>query len=488
MAGLDPNAWLDEDPERMSLVDGWIIRSVLGSYDFWLHASEKLCIDPENHRSTLADFDDFKHNIILIGLRRYYNIMQDTVPPDGKMNLPQPEVFEDFLRAEAKNGSLCLEEETSDIIREYKNLLEDTRDFSYQAKKFMPAWLTRKRAGHISSGSDLTLEKLLTSAEIHADIVSAVDQDNDSFILYGRHPEYDEPSGRVDLGKDLRNLSASIGGLFRGDCYLFHSPTGGGKTVVAGQILVNLVLSGLKGIFISTEQPWKEIEPRIISSACDVQINMPFMVNRFHREAALQHKSCQQRILEWEKNAFEKFCFVRWSTDNTQSVRTDLEATIRKGAARLGQQPDFVILDWIGGAIGDNVDSNNLRFAYQTAADAFAAAADKHKFIGIATAQSKSDRNYLTLTAEQLAECKSMHRKFTTLVGITAIAEKTDDEGHDPTNNRIRKFQFFDVSKARKGIERRIAMERFFEYQKFRERAFGNSDIAHGGQPQNPEI
>jgi hypothetical protein len=241
------------------------------------------------------------------------------------------------------------------------------------------------------------------------------------------------------------------------------------NTVLAVQLMVDLVGTNNCGIFISTEQPWKELEPRIISNTCGVDIGHEALKNRFDYEALKPQKFHISKVDEWERTAAGKFVFFHWNSDNTQSVKTDLEATLRKGKSMLGRDPDFVILDWIGGAIGSEANHENLRFTYQNTADAFAASAQKHKFIGIAFAQTKGDKVYYSLSSEHLAECKTMHRKFTALVGVTAITVK-DEKEMDGSAAKYETKQYFDVSKSRKGEAARISVDRIFQFQKFRER------------------
>lgn len=337
------------------------------------------------------------------------------------------------------------------------------------AARFLPAWLSKRRAKFLGvRAKNMTLDELMTASERHSDVVSSISTSSDDIVLYGRHKRYSEESGAIHL-TSLPCLSQSIGGFFKGDAYLFQAPTGGGKTVMAVQLLVDLIGTNNCGIFISTEQPWKEIEPRIISNTCNIDISHEALKNRFDYEALKNQKFHISKVDEWEKNAAGKFVFFHWNSDNTQSVKTDLEATLRKGKSMLGREPDFVILDWIGGAIGSEANHENLRFTYQNTADAFAAAAQKHSFIGIAFAQTKGDKVYYTLGSEQLAECKTMHRKFTALVGVTAITVK-DDKDMDGTQAKYETKQFIDVAKSRKGEAARISVDRVFQFQKFRER------------------
>lgn len=461
MAGFErvsENAWMDEDPSRMGIVEDWIFSSALSDYDFWLSVADRVCLDPYDG-SDIDDFDKHERNIAFSAVRKFIRTM-------GTSEIPAPDALGDFLKQEAKSGNLCMEEEIPGVMDFYRNCTGKKVSPSVisLAGKFLPPWLSRKRAKLIGNQSRrMTLDELVTAGERHSDVVSSICASDTDIVLYGNHPRFQEDSGAIQL-RSLPRLSTSLGGFYRGDAYLFQAQSGAGKTVMSVQMLVDFVSQNMKGIFISTEQPWKEIEPRIISNATSIDIGHDALKNRFDYERLKSEKFSISKVDEWEAMARGKFVFFHWSSDNTQSVKTDLEATLRKGKSLLGDEPDFVILDWIGGALGSDTNSDNLRFTYQTTADAFAAACLKHRFIGIAFAQSKADKVYYSLGSEQLAECKTMHRKFAGLVGITAIPVKDDQGG---AKSKYEKTQYLDVSKSRKGDPARIGVTREFGFQKF---------------------
>lgn len=479
---INAEQWLNADDSRMILAEDYIFLASIHDYDFWLTTSEKLCLDPITGKS-IDDFDVVERNIIFTGLRKLQNITDvadaSSSVTEGTEGGSRPNthasVLKEFLTQEALLGNLCSEDEIDGVIAVYEEALKE-RDKAITltplAKKFLPIWLSRKRREHIANTTrDMTIDEMLTVSEQHSDAVSGISASSTDLFLFGNHPRNEEIEPGIDL-LTLPNLSQSLGSLYRGDAYMFQAPTGGGKTVMATQILVDLIGQGRKGLFISTEQPWREIEPRLISNAVDIPISEEFLRNQFDYQKAeeLQPSSRLDDIIAWEESIKGMFVFSHWNTDNTQSVRTDLEATIRKSRSLLGCDPEFVILDWIGGALGSDVNSDNLRFVYQATADAFAAASQKHNFIGIAFAQSKMDRTYYALGSEQLAECKTMHRKFTALVGITAISVKDDQQQQANTEPKYQADQFLDVSKSRKGEAARIRVKRDFKYQRFLER------------------
>jgi hypothetical protein len=470
---LKPFEHLGTDPGMSIKAEEWIFAAAVHNYDFWLNVAQRVCLDPTDG-SDIDDFEVMERNIAFIGLRRLLSIALDQDTDTGKEKGPvDPNLLSEYLHQEARQGKVCSEDEIDGVIEFYKKTVADPGfgiAVTPLAKLYLAPWLSRRRARHIGKGSkNMFLDEMVLQGERHADAVSSINDKSDSIILYGKHPRYHEDSGQIQLST-LPTLSRCLGGLFRGDAYMFQAPTGGGKTVLACQLLIDLVNQGYKGLFISTEQPWKEIEPRIISNACSISIGHPSLKNRFDYAAIQGEKSIIHAIDDWERKASGKFAFFHWNADNTQSVKTDLEATLRRGKVLLGQAPDFVILDWIGGALGSDVSSENLRFVYQATADTFAASCLNHQFIGMAFAQSKADKVYHSLGSEQLAECKTMHRKFSALVGVTAITAK-EDPSKDGAMVKYETRQFFDIAKSRKGEPAKIPVDRLFEYQTFRERS-----------------
>lgn len=477
-------------PAQRKEVEKWIMYAMIHDFDFWLMCQERVCKDPE----TLKDIDDFnkpEYNAIFKAMRIF-----NTLKEEGYAGpfAPTVEAMKGILELQADGGNVCTMDEVPAILEVY-SILYDSGDTAKSwlgtAKSVFPHWLSISRAGYVANGAtDATLDELVDAAEKQSDAV-ATTQDED-IILYGTQVRAPKPKNSVSLS-GFPLLSSKLGNFRYGNGYLFQAPSGGGKTVMACQLVHEFVSQGLKGVLITTEQGFDELEPRFISLACTINIKHAGLEQGVDIELLRTDKhdpSIFTRYNEWEQLAKEMFVVYPWGSDNSQSIHTDLEATIRKVTKLLGQPPQFVILDWIGGALGADVAPEFMRVAYQKAANAFAASAKKHKYIGCAMAQTVGNKHLMKLDASTLAECKTMHTKFCSLIGITAIEtlDRTGEESTDPNNNKkgkhppaqlpetvklvkdlYREEQFFDISKARFGKPGRIAIKREFEYQRFRE-------------------
>ena len=475
-------------PGQMQEAEKWIMLSLIHNYDFWLMCQERLCKDPETSKE-IDDFYDVKHNVIFRGLRIYANLQGET---DGKSDhTPTASSLQTVLKMQADQALLCTHEEIPEIVRlydEYKADAKSGNDWVNSAKKIFNGWLSISRTKHIVTGAkDSTLDELIANAERQSDAVSTT-QDED-IVLFGKHKRRVHPKNSISL-TGFPFLSQKLGNFRYGNAYLFQAPTGGGKTVMACQLVHEFISQGLKGVMITTEQGFDELEPRFVAIACSINIGHKGL-NQGVDEPLLQNDksdpSLYTRFREWEAMANGMFVVYPWENDNSQSIHTDLEATIRKVTKLLGVPPQFVILDWIGGALGSDVEPENTRIAYQLAADAFAASAKKHKYIGCAFAQSIVNKHLFKLDASTLAECKTMHRKYCSLIGITAIenidskGQSTDrfgkpvDEDTQKANNSkltrdlYQDEQFFDIAKARFGKPGRIQIKREFHFQRFKE-------------------
>ena len=464
------------------------MRTMIHDFDFWLLCQERVCRDAESGED-IDDFDKHEFNIIFKGMRNFNELKGEEFAGSFA---PTAEALRSVLEMAADKGDLCTVDEIPEVVALYSVYYNDATTaagwFS-SAKMAFPFWLSMSRSKHVSTGSvDFTLDELIESAEKQSDSVSTTSDDD--IVLYGKHVRAVKPKNSISLS-GFPILSSKIGNFRYGNGYLFQAPSGGGKTVMACQLVHEFVSQGLKGVLITTEQGFDELEPRFISMACSINIKHPGLEQGVDPDLLQLDKadpSINTRFREWENIAKEMFVVYPWEGDNSQSIHTDLEATIRKTTKLLGQAPQFVILDWIGGALGSDVNPEFLRVAYQKAANAFAASAKKHKFIGCAFAQTVGSKHLFKLDASTLGECKTMHIKYCSLIGITAI-ENLDKVGEEKetinaagkkvtqTNTKnsktvkdmYRNEQFFDISKARFGKPGRIAIIREFEFQRFRE-------------------
>ena len=294
---------------------------------------------------------------------------------------------------------------------------------------------------------------------VHAKLIDQLlESDKEAFVAFDKIVE---PPPVELIPSGLRACDESLGGGFgKGEFSLVVAPSGSGKTTFGCQLAGTFGLQKFKVLFITTEQPPNELQPRIVSNLCGI---------RFDRiRGGLQRSALSLD----ERSRYEKICgslganlhFADWSKNRSRSIRTDLRTEVERLAAQNGRV-DVVIFDWIGRALGTGVgkDQHALRLAFQETGDALADIAREMKIvvIGFAQAAIGTTRGKKRIEQDDIAECKSLGRSATNVIGISALRDETDDDGAN-----FSPIQYLFVSKARKSAGGCRRFRRQFEFQR----------------------
>lgn len=282
--------------------------------------------------------------------------------------------------------------------------------------------------------------------------------------LYGFGEGLDEACVDVErYNTGLPALNDALGGgLGRKEFTLFIGGTGSGKTIVATQLASQFASQGRKGIIITTEEPHQNLELRIVSNFCHV----PYaLIKDGFKPSRLSPVQIQSYV--HLRTVMAKNLFIRdWLEDRSKSILSDLDNEIRAFKDEHGTL-DFVILDWIGSALGAlNLNKPEaIRHVYQATADKMSDLALAHDIPTIAFAQANPtlSANKRRIDQTCLAECKSMGRNATNIIGITALMDLSESDEEKAIY--LPKQEFF-VSKARKSAGGRVPFRRQFEYQR----------------------
>jgi hypothetical protein len=281
--------------------------------------------------------------------------------------------------------------------------------------------------------------------------------------IIGNHPLFSRPNAAtIDSG--IPAVDAVTGGFGFGDLVLVIGVTGVGKTVLACQLATTFALGGHPGMLVTTEQAQEELEPRIYSNFCDI----PF--DRIKDGVDFEKLSTDQQtaIEGLEARLKGKLEIADWGRERSKSIEHDLQAELRGYLAQHGAPPQWLILDWIGGALGD-IARNELsetRQRYENAAVNLARIAQKENIVLIAFTQASVDaaKNNPRIDVSCAAECKTMESSAITVIGISGLEEDLElvEGGALPYRAR----QYLWVSKSDRGTGL-IAVARRFENQRF---------------------
>jgi len=281
----------------------------------------------------------------------------------------------------------------------------------------------------------------------------------------------------VDLENQAPRLKTSIprlndslgGGYGLGEAVCWISATGGGKTVAALQIAMEMLMSNgpdVRGLYITTEQPPEQLFPRLVSA----QLSIPFDENITDGVDLRRLDSKQrQNAADLVKTMGNRLLFERWQDmGNATTFKQDMEAKIQKFLREYGRL-DFLVFDWLGAALVGKTEKNpdQLRLIYHFAALALCDLAEQYGFSCHYFAQAnpvQADKQK-RVKAIHCAECKTIDQKSHVTIGISALKQKGDDSEDGEDVYETRQYWFYD--KNRKARGKLLFVDREMHYQRF---------------------
>lgn len=257
------------------------------------------------------------------------------------------------------------------------------------------------------------------------------------------------------------------GGLCRGESTLIIGTSGGGKTLCCCQLASNMALNGTRVVVISTEQSAVQLKPRFVSCHC----NIPFSrINSGVRSSDLtpEEMALYRRFLERVNS--QVFQIVHWEAHDKQ-IDERFEEILNSTAESMGNFPEVVILDGLGGAFGKQINHDvwAYRAELKRGACLMAALAKKHNIHTITTAQANMSQcvGRVRVDATVLSENKSLGDPMTNILGISALRNDSAERADGYEGSMYRREQFLYLSKSKSGAERRIQVIRDFAFQRF---------------------
>ena len=428
---------------------------------------DTLCVHPSEAGYVQEDFPYPVDNLIYRIIRRY---REETAGHAGLNVVPQ-DYFGAALNVLVEKGEV-LADNVPAALERFRYLLAQTAESILpQLADHVGYWLAKRRIQKavVVAANDANF---LRPEELAAEINQAVALQDQ---MGAEKSEHEFGDGWIQGVPDVSRLSTGLrrldevvgGGLGIGEFALFIAPQAGGKTVMACQLGAKFAQDGHDGILITTEQPHVELERRIVSNCCGI----PFKLRKdgFHPEKLSPDKAAQ--VAKLHELIRKKMLILEWRSDRAKSMTTDLREVVRAYREKRGKNPDWLIVDWIGGGLGPLAPQQlqYYRLLFHQLANELGALAEREKIVvvGFIQANTVTRKNNLRIDSTHIAECKTAGQSAHTIVGISAMQESADAmENGDAT--AFARRQLLWVSKSRKGTGGGVPVERDFEYQRFR--------------------
>lgn len=409
------------------------------------------------------DFSDPIHEACFQAAKMY----RTSIPYDGKpFSL---DFFGRCLKSLSDHGMYIREAEIPEAMQRTSRILSLPIEAAVQLTgTYLLDWLKRRRTKFITTQFTGTgkppgwLQDRLNEEMRKLDhVVLGAAADRLRPFGYGLdNPEKDVP--RIITRLPTLNRVTG-GGIGKGEGTLVIAPSGVGKTTAGCQFAVDFVnLSRQKGLYVTTEEPQVKIERRMVSNLCNIpisQIKDNFDINTFgdaQRQAYDKMRTCYNQ---------QNFHIFHWPKNSTMSIEKGLEEQIDRAAQVMGGI-DFVILDWLGAALGGmETDDRKLRLSYHNGAANMARIAEAWKIATVTFAQTTEKGKGIALVdSRHLAECKTAHWEMTTVLGMSGLLN--DEAAYDAGKSIYRKEQNIFISKARYGEGGVVKIHRQMDFQR----------------------
>jgi len=451
-----------------------VLRCVISDSEFRQKTIKMLCINPKDGKP-IKDFSTDINNALYSAQVMFVQLT------GGRVEMPL-QFAESILTQMSETSDLIGPDEVSQAMMHLRTIME----LQIQPSKAMVMdgfriWLGKRRAERVIrahtafptwSASDMLDETRLNNAAID------LTEGEDSFVEFGVGLDTQKLDiHRIPLN-GLRSLSQAIGGGFANkEATLVVAPEGSGKTILGCQIASVLASQQNQvGIFVSTEQGSEELEPRVIS--CNCQIPYDLIKDKFH--VSMLNAEQLKRYHAFREAIKGKLFWENWGVgDHNMSIENDLMELITRREEQIGRKVNFLVLDWIGGALGKlrAEDHERITPSLQLAGDTVAQVAKERDMYTIAFAQANMSMaiNRPNVNATMISNCKSLGQKFTNVIGLTLMFPKgvqQDEDGAPIYDLR----QSYHISKGRKGKGGNVPFFRQYDYQRM-------TDVTGRNQP-----
>jgi hypothetical protein len=459
-----------------------------------------LCLKSGTKDKHTDDFENTYNNILYEVIKSYNSLFEGAGEKVFKpVAVNQLRIF---LTEKASKGESVMLSEVEELVSYFENSianLECDSNIVYLVNTGITYYLKTVRAKKIINSASLlgvNLDDLSLLCDKDVELINSLDngskilKDVPDRIKLSEIDEFDDPNKIIveALDCDIPRLNEAISSFRKGHAYLFIGGTGSGKTIIACQLACAFSYSNNAfGLYISTEQKHDELYRRIISSRCSIphrSISQGIFKDKLTAGEKIRYLEFRQKVMLLNSGSAQ---FINWGNFQKQAdinfIRK-IEDEIDTYEADAGRKVDYVILDWIGGALGSMAEAGDkTRHIYQAAADALEELCRKRNFVAIAFAQAvPSSVNKVKIDSMDLSECKTMGRNYSAIVGISSLYSEEYARQLDQDKSKKRKDhrggidledaatyaikQFLFISKSRFAEAKAIPVKREYEYQR----------------------
>ena len=444
-----------------------LLSAIDKSQIMWTMVSPLLCIrtGTEYHRN---DFEFPLHYAIYRAMKNWKQLRSDQ---DLSIETP---LSDNGIRTQlillSKEPRPCIDEDNVDeAVEIYKKIRDEITEVDAITvvadswKRWLKMRQLQNDANDIRRGIISDPDEFISQISASQQRISAAGTDSEfkefsMDFIYGNTLNIE----RFTLGKEFSQLNSILGGFGRQEHVIFCAPTGGGKTVMACQIAADIASSKKQVLYISTEQPDRELYPRVISALTGID----FSVIKDGGDLRKVLNPVQLKAVEGVIERMQPYLhFVNW-IGTGKNVKEDLESTVRRHIEQYGCV-DLLVFDWYGSALGDSVDPATRRQMYMDAAWKIKQMAVAYNMACVSFAMAgAAANNKARITEEHLAECKMIHQNADAAFGISAL--RGSDDNSSGAQSSYSDKQYINCFKARKGRGLFFEVKREFKYQRFR--------------------
>lgn len=475
---------MQEHPEAY---EQYMLIAFDGDEDFYKQVLPFLCVDNSSvYKPAVNNFESALHYGLFLAIKEWHAKLKEGRQAFTRVNdaglmtslwilahSPRPVVTEDHISHYI---------DTWHRLKETITLVDAVATVGSTWKE----WLSAQKTKHFAKvmlrldGQDATARTKEHERELSE--IQAAGLDDDFDTLDSIMQEEDNDAEHFPMSPSVwAQLNESLGGGFRrGEHSMFVVPSGGGKTVMACQIMADMACSCKNVLFVSTEETLSDLWPRILSAmSYRTTTRVPYQRVKGRPKFRTYLPDTLIEMAEGVMNQIKHhMLFADWTGKREAKKNLEpknynidmIDGEIKKASekfAKQGEKLDVVILDWLGATLQNGIPDKEIRHVYAAAAKKMCEVARAYDVATISMVQATgkgSDK--AKLDHNDIAECHSLHHLAVACIGISHLKHKETGEGSAATDS-FKDHQCFNVSKSRFGKPMTFWMRENFDFMRF---------------------